>query len=334
MNITTRFLLLSIIAWFGYSQLSLAADYWPNAKVEAFIDELVADEGFDREQLIASFSRVEREPRALPLMRKAPETKAARQVNSWKKYQQRFITDFHINGGRAFALENAYWLHLAEQIYGVPAHVIVAIIGIETNYGSYTGDFVAMNVLTTLAFEHPRRHSFFRRELKNLLLLAREGKDDVFDFTSSYAGAMGMPQFIPSSFRAYAVDLNADGRRDIWQTTADVIGSVANFLKQARWQPDQPIASQVQALVNTAELSDYMRSSIKPQWQLRQLQQLVQAPAGWSPDLDVALFTMPAEPERELWLGSANLHSISRYNPSRSYALVVHMLAERLAQPR
>ena len=323
-----RALFIGLCLW---SATLAAGDYWPNPRVAEFIDSMVAEEGFNREQLIASFTRAQREPRALPLIKKAPEAKAARKVNSWQRYQDRFLTDFHTNRGRAFRQEHAQWLDLAQQRYGVDPSVVVAIVGVETNYGTYTGDFSAMNVMTTLAFEHPRRQKFYQRELKNLFLLARAGNDDVFDFSSSYAGAMGMPQFIPSSFRAYAVDHDGDGRKDIWQSHADVIGSVANYLKNARWRAGEPVASRVALRTEPDNVNAYMRPSIKPQWRLEELQSLISAPAAWRSDLSVALFSMPQEPQREYWLGTNNLHAIARYNPSRSYALVVHMLAERIA---
>ena len=315
-----------------WSAIATASDYWPHPRVMEFIEDLVENDGFDREQLIATFYRAQREERALPLIKKAPEAKAARKVNSWQRYQDRFLTAFHTNKGRAFRQEHGQWLELAQQRYGVDPNVIVAIIGVETNYGTYTGDFSAMNVMTTLSFEHPRRQKFYRRELKNLLLLARAGNDDVFDFSSSYAGAMGMPQFMPSSFRAYAVDHDGDGRKDIWQSHADVIGSVANYLKNARWRAGEPVATRVEIRTEPEKVNPYMRPSIKPQWRLDELQDVIDTPEGWRSDLNVALFSMPQEPLREYWLGTNNLHAIARYNPSRSYALVVHMLAERVAE--
>ena len=328
-----RILFLTCCLCFA-SGWAAAADYWPNADVEGFIADMVRDEGFEREELVSIFQRVQREQRALPLTRNTPERRATKKASSWRNYLDRFLNPRHVQHGRDFLGQQQDWLQKAEDKYGVDKHILVAIMGVETNYGTYTGKFNAMNVLTTLAFEHPSRQRFFRKELKNLLLLARAGNDDVFVFSSSYAGALGMPQFIPSSFRAYAVDFDGDGNKDIWTNHADAIGSIANFLKQARWQPGEVVASEAELLVEPAALNSYLQRGLKPSRELGELARVVQSPEGWDANSKVALFSMPAAVGREYWLGTANLLAISRYNPSRSYALAVHLLAEELAKSK
>ena len=157
-----------LVCWCATS--ANAGPYWPNDAVSAFIETMVREEGFKRNELIDVFDNVQRETRSLPLIKRAPEKKATSKADAWVNYQNRFLTSFHIDKGREFLREHAKWLSLAEKRYGVPAPIIAAILGVETNYGTYTGKFLAINVLTTLAFEHPRRRTFYTRELKEFLV--------------------------------------------------------------------------------------------------------------------------------------------------------------------
>ena len=165
----------------------------------------------------------------------------------WYKYRKIFLTEARIDAGVQFWRDNAPALAAAEQQYGVPAEIIVAIIGVETLFGKNTGNHRVIDALSTLAFAYPPRSKFFLGELENFLLLCRDEHINPADPVGSYAGAMGMPQFMPSSFRTYAVDFDNDNRRDIWHNNSDVIASVANYFAKHHWQTGQAIAVPVTA---------------------------------------------------------------------------------------
>lgn len=206
----------------------------------AFIDHMVTAHGFDRAEVSALMADARFEQRIIDAMNRPFEARP------WHAYRDLFLTEERISGGVAFWNANADLLRRAEAAYGVPPGIIVAIIGVETNYGGRLGDHRALDALSTLGFAYPRRADFFRRELGQFLLLSREEQIDPRTAMGSYAGALGKPQFIPSSYRAYAVDFDDDGRRDLWESNADVIGSVGNYLAQHRWRRGAPIAAPAQ----------------------------------------------------------------------------------------
>jgi membrane-bound lytic murein transglycosylase B len=197
---------------------------------DEFIAEMTREHGFADEQLRDLFKQAERKQAILDAI-----SRPAERVKPWKEYRPIFLTDARIAQGRGFlAREHAKRWQRAEREYGVPAEIIVAIIGVETFYGRNTGSWRVIDALSTLGFDYPPRQPFFRQQLKEFLLLTREEQVDPLTLKGSYAGAMGLPQFMPSSFRAYAVDFDADGRIDIWNNPTDAIGSVAKLLQAAR----------------------------------------------------------------------------------------------------
>ncbi len=246
------------------------------------------------------------------------------EAKPWYKYRPIFVTEERARAGADFWGRNAGDLAQAEARYGVPAEVICAIIGVETFYGRNTGSFRVVDALATLAFRYPPRAAFFRSELEHFLLLSNEQGFDPLALTGSYAGAMGLPQFISSSYRAYAVDFDGDGVVNIWDNPADAIGSVANYLGKHGWTRDAAIAipAQVpeaaQALVDKElkvqrPVSEYVAAGIRPEVELPgdaagNLMRLEQASGG------------------EFWLGLANFYVITRYNRSILYAMAVHQL--------
>lgn len=213
-------------------------------EVSQFIDQMVERNGFSRSDLEATLGKVRYIERAVQLMKPAPPGRP----KNWQAYRARFIDPVRIDAGAAFWNEHADALARAETQYGVPAEIIVGIIGVETVYGRNTGNFRVMDAITTLAFAYPdtpnrvARMKYFRGELENTLLLARDSGIDPFALSGSYAGAIGWPQFMPGSIRRYAVDFDGDQKIDLRNSPADAIGSVANFLVSHGWKSGQPLA--------------------------------------------------------------------------------------------
>ncbi|WP_296808710.1 lytic murein transglycosylase B, partial [Thiocapsa sp.] len=228
---------LLFAGWVALAASQLHAE--PNdyvAEADIFAREMVERHGFDSAELQAVLADARYSQAIVDAMDRPYEAKP------WRDYRGLFVTPERIVGGVAFWRDNADLLARAEADYGVAPQIIVAIIGVETNYGANTGKHRVIDALTTLGFSYPRRADFFRRELEAFLLLSREEQVDPSRAVGSYAGAMGKPQFIASSYRNYAVDFDGDGRRDLWGSNADVVGSVANYFKQHGWRPDEPVA--------------------------------------------------------------------------------------------
>lgn len=210
---------------------TVKANYAQRDDVKEFINKMIKKHHFDRNDLEQWFSEAKKLDRVIELI-----SKPAEKILSWKQYRPIFIRQKRIRMGREFMKKHHDLLARAEKETGVPAHIIAAIIGVETYYGRRRGKTSVFDSLTTLGFDYPPRSRFFKNELEQFLLLAREEDIDVSTIRGSYAGAMGMPQFISSSYRRYAVDFDGDGKRDLWNSEADVIGSVANYFKVHGWQ--------------------------------------------------------------------------------------------------
>ena len=226
---TLRFLLagagLALAAGCATTPEAVARDYPARPEVRAFIDGLAERHAFDRAALDEIFARVRRSDAAIRLMTPAPPSFK----RSWKVYRSRFIDDTRISAGVRFWREHEDTVARASERYGVPEEIIVAIIGVETVFGRITGDHRVIDVLTTLAFDYPRRADYFRSELEQYLLLTRTEGVDPFAVRGSYAGAIGLPQFMPGSIRRWAVDFDGDGRIDLRESPADAIGSLRNY---------------------------------------------------------------------------------------------------------
>ena len=293
-------------------------------EVKAFIDDLVKQEKFSRAELETVLGKAKKSDRVLELISRPAERRL-----EWKDYRKIFMTDERVQKGLEFWKAHEETLTKAEKQYGVPAQIIVSIIGVETYYGRQTGGFKVLDALSTLSFDYPPRSKFFTQQLKEFLILAREQKFEPYDLTGSYAGAMGIPQFMPSSYRAYAVDFTGDGQSDIWQKEEDAIGSVANYLKENGWQAGKPIASR--ARVQGTVYDKIKTSSVKPQKTLKQLEK-----SGWKavsvlPSATrAAPIKLEGEKGTEYWLGMENFRVITTYNRSRLYAMAVHQLAKEV----
>jgi len=261
------------------------------------------------------------------------------EAKPWYEYRPIFITDKRIRGGVKFWREHEDLVAQAAEQFGVDPQVIVAIIGVETFYGGNTGGYRVLDALTTLSFYYPDtgndRSDFFSRELTQFLLLGNEESLPLREVTGSYAGAMGLGQFMPSSYREYAVDLDGDGRRDLWSSMPDVIGSVANYLHRHGWQPGQPVAWPA-VMSPSADPELVAGRDFKPQRSLAELESGGFSPAGQSVHEGVDGAT-PATVTRledtdgdRYWLTFKNFYVITRYNRSPLYAMAVHELSEAI----
>jgi membrane-bound lytic murein transglycosylase B len=312
-----------------WANLSCAADtYEGNPGASQLIDELVQDEGFKREDLEAVFAQAERKDSILEAI-----ARPAEKTKPWYEYREIFLTNKREKEGVAFFKEHRETLERAEKETGVPAQIIVSIIGVETFYGRITGSYRVIDALSTLAFDYPRRSEFFTKELKNYLVLTREQGMDPLQPKGSYAGAMGYGQFMPSSYRSYAIDFDGDGITDIWNNPVDAIGSVANYFKAHGWRPGEQV-------ISAAEVDD----GVGEEWFVRTRKDLTRkhtlaefAEAGIRPvdELDPAVtaIAMKFELEKgyEYWLGLHNFYVITRYNHSAMYAMSVYQLSQRIA---
>ncbi|MCW7554414.1 lytic murein transglycosylase B [Endozoicomonas gorgoniicola] len=293
-------------------------------EVEAFIKDLVKNEQFSRKEVEALLGKAQKSERVLELISRPAEKRL-----EWKDYRKIFMTDQRVNEGVDFWLAHAETLAEAEKEYGVPAPIIVAIIGVETYYGRLTGGFKVLDALSTLSFDYPPRSTFFTRQLKEFLILVREQKLDPHELTGSYAGAMGIPQFMPSSYRAYAVDFTGDGQSNIWKQEEDAIGSVANYLKENGWRAGKPIASK--AKVQGTKYEQAIGKTVRPAKTLKQLET-----AGWKPvsvlpsATKAVAMSFEGEKGTEYWLGMENFRVITTYNRSKLYAMAVHQLAKEV----
>jgi membrane-bound lytic murein transglycosylase B len=249
---------------FLWANTSLASDYIGRDDVKLFVDEMVAEHQFSAVDLQLWLSQAEKKQNILDAI-----SRPAEKTLTWARYRKIFLTDSRIKKGVEFWKENQATLERAEKEFGVPAEVIVAIIGVETRYGQNKGSFRVVDALSTLGFDYPPRAKFFRKELKQFFLLAREQKQDPLTLKGSYAGAMGYGQFIPSSYRAYAIDYTEDGFADIWNNPTDAIGSVANYFKRHGWKKDAPVTLRARTKGNydRAVLND----SLKPKHTVEQL---------------------------------------------------------------
>ncbi|KAF0192340.1 MAG: lytic murein transglycosylase B [Gammaproteobacteria bacterium] len=307
---------------------AVTADGFTNrTDIQTFIDELVTRHGFERQSLKTLFDNTERRQDIIDAISRPAEAKP------WHQYRPIFLNTQRISGGVEFWNQHAALLDKAEQVYGVPPEIVTAIIGVETRYGASTGRYRVMDSLATLAFDYPPRAAFFRGELEQFLLLAREEAADPLSIKGSYAGAMGQGQFISSSYRHYAVDFDGDGKRDLWNSTADAIGSVANYFHVHGWKPGEPVASRARVQGNAYK--ELVAQDLKPHTSLAQLQtQGVTASDTLPPDALAALIELETENGVEHWLGLDNFYVITRYNRSRLYAMAVYQLSQEIRSQR
>lgn len=306
---------------------SVHADYAQREDVRGYIAEVVEEYGFSAAELEDLFHQAERKQSILDAI-----SRPAERTLAWYQYRDIFIEEPRIRQGLEFWDAHQAVLEDAWARYGVPPEYVVAILGVETRYGRITGSYRVLDALSTLAFDYPPRAAFFRGELTQFLLLAREEGLDPLSLTGSYAGAMGYGQFIPSSYRAYAVDFDEDGLRDIWGNPEDAVGSIANYFSRHGWQAGEPVVMRVEVAGSDADA--VANGSLELEHTVAELAALGVAVEGIPGDREAALFRMETEDAAEYWLGLNNFYVITRYNRSRLYALAVHQLGEAIKARR
>jgi membrane-bound lytic murein transglycosylase B len=294
-------------------------------EVRAFAAEMSRKHGFEAGELLRLFDQVPIQENILEAMAKPYEAKP------WSAYRKLFLTEKRIQGGREFKATNAQALAEAQNRYGVAPEVVTAIIGIESSYGQKPGKHRVIDALSTLAFAYPKRADFFRRELEQFLLLCREEGMPPLKPEGSYAGAMGMPQFMPSSYRKLAADGDHDGKRDIWNNPADAIASVARYLAANGWRTGEPMASPA---VLASHYSGPIVRNPKPVRPLHDLIRLGVTPeAGLPGQLKATVLELGGERDSCCWVVFHNFSVIMRYNHSPLYAMAATELSRELAAP-
>ncbi|MBK1704275.1 lytic murein transglycosylase B [Halochromatium glycolicum] len=313
----------------AYPARLTTGDYAGRPDVERFIAQM-EDKGLDRRELVRVFSRVERDPWIIEYMDRQWRP-ASGPTGAWTRYRGRHITASMLHKGDAFWARHAQTLDRAARKYGVPPEYIVAIIGIETRWGGYMGEHRIIDALSTLAFDYPRRAEYFQDELEHYLLMADDQGFDPLQPVGSFAGAMGLGQFMPSSWHDYAIDFDGDGRRDLWDAE-DAIGSVAHYFKAHGWQPGAAVVARASGGYGLPWSTD---TGFKTDYSIAKIRQKGLRPAVALPDdRRVSLLRLDAAGGPEYWLGFENFYVITRYNRSTYYAMTVHQLAQTLRARR
>jgi len=293
--------------------------------VRRFIDRMVAEHSYDRERVTEIIAAAESKSSILEAI-----SRPAERTLEWHQYRDIFLTRERIDAGAEFWREHRADLERISDETGVSIEILVGIIGVETYFGRITGSYRVLDALATLAFDYPPRSRFFTGELEQFLLLVREEGMDAGDATGSYAGAMGRPQFMPSSYRAYAVDSTDDGKRDIWTNWADVIGSVANYFVRHGWKKGSEVVAS--ATLGAQWRGDTPENTLTPEETVTSLShQGVMFSTKLGGEEKSQLITLQGDDGDEYWVGFHNFFVITRYNRSVMYALAVHQLGQEIA---
>ena len=306
------------------SACAFAVQAAPPKQPAEFIDYMVEQHQFERDQLQQLLNQRTPNETILEAIQRPWEAKPGHQ------YYPIFLTQKRVDAGVKFWQQHQAALARAEQTYGVPAEIVVAIIGVETFYGQYKGKYSVLDSLYTLGFHYPPRADFFRSELEQYLLLSRAEGWDAEQQMGSYAGAMGLGQFISSSYTHYAVDFDNDGHRDLLQNPVDAIGSVANYFAEHGWQQGAPVAQPL-AQDNRGDLARFVSKGLKPQQTTAELVSEGLPLAAELADQNKAkVFAFEQPDSQEYWLGYTNFYVITRYNHSPLYAMAVYQLSQQI----
>lgn len=309
---------------------ALAGSYADHPQAAKFIESVSQKHGLDAAFVRSILAQAEMQPGVI----KAILPPADPKVKSWKNYRARFVDDLRIKKGLEFWREHGSTIAAASEKYGVPEEVIVAIIGVETIYGRVTGSFQTVSALATLAFDYPPRSPLFTTELEELFLLSRDQGLSPLAYNGSFAGAIGLPQFMPSSYRRFAVDFDGNGKIDLLNSPADAIGSVANFLHEHGWETGGLVAIKVRSAKD--KLQPLADAGIDPVLSVEEVSRYEIKPESGVPagaKFAVIDLVTPDRPT-EYWLGFQNFYTITRYNRSSFYAMSVFHLAQTLKQVR
>ncbi len=308
------------------SPLSFAGEYSGRNDVKLFIKKMVDEHQFDQAELTAWLDSAEKKQAILDAI-----ARPAEKEKTWKDYRAIFLTEERINMGVQFWKENADTLTTVSKRYGVPPEMIIAILGVETRYGRTTGNYRVIDALATLGFDYPSRGKFFTTQLEEFFLLAREQNHNPLELKGSYAGAMGYGQFIPSSYRHFAVDFDGDNFADIWNSPADAIASVANYFKENGWQPGQLVVMRCRITDNYD--TSALDLGLKPTLRRSELEQKGFLPVENSSANELfAVYKLEGEYGAEFWAGAKNFYVITRYNQSNMYALAAYQLGQAIKE--
>lgn len=312
---------------FIFFSTNVLASIEESEQFSQFVNKMVKEHQFNETELKQLFKSVEIKQNIIKTMTRPAEGLP------WHKYRKIFMGDKRIKGGVKFWQENEAALTAVEEKYGVPAEIITAIIGVETLYGGNTGGHRVIDALSTLAFAYPKRSKFFTSELEHFLILCREEKMNPLEPKGSYAGAMGIPQFMPSSYRAYAADFENDEKRDIWSNNADAIASVANYFSKHHWKKGADVTFPVKAEGDAYQ--QVLSKKLKPEINWSELQALmVTAEHAIAADEKVKLLSYQQKKGNDLWVGLHNFYVITRYNHSRLYGMAVYQLSQAIVKER
>jgi len=294
-----------------------------DAVIVEFIQKMVEKHQFSQEELTVLMDNAKKKDGILNAFDKPATSKP------WSFFKKLYVTEWREKEGVKFWEKHAQTLIRAEDQFGIPQEIITALIGIETNYGTYTGEFRIVDAFYTLGFYGKRRNKYFLKEFEEFLILARENNIAPNSIKGSFAGAIGIAQFMPSSYREYAIDFDGDGKADLENSVADAIGSASNYLKRHGWKRGEPIVFPVSA-DNDQVLSE-MAGKSKPNRTYGELKQAgVKQALGLNDDLAVGLFKLEGDEGVELWMSLKNFYVITRYNPSNNYALAMVQLSEKI----
>ena len=315
-----------------HNVMQMGGDFANNPNAQQFIDRMVNKHGFDRQQLQEILSQAKRLDSVLRLMDNQAPTTSVKPPSgpngAWLRYRKKFITPDNVQNGVVFWNQYEDALNRAWQVYGVPPEIIVGIIGVETRWGRVMGKTRILDALATLSFNYPRRAEYFSGELETFLLLARDEQDDPLNLKGSFAGAMGYGQFMPSSYKQYAVDFSGDGHINLWDPV-DAIGSVANYFKAHGWVKGDQVA------VMANGQAPGLPNGFKTKYSISQL-----AAAGLTPQQPLgnhqqaSLLRLDVGTGYQYWYGLPNFYTITRYNHSTHYAMAVWQLGQAVALAR
>lgn len=315
-----------------HNVMQMGGDFANNPNAQQFIDKMVNKHGFDRQQLQEILSQAKRLDSVLRLMDNQAPTTSVKPPSgpngAWLRYRKKFITPDNVQNGVVFWNQYEDTLNRAWQVYGVPPEIIVGIIGVETRWGRVMGKTRILDALATLSFNYPRRAEYFSGELETFLLMARDEQDDPLNLKGSFAGAMGYGQFMPSSYKQYAVDFSGDGHINLWDPV-DAIGSVANYFKAHGWVKGDQVA------VMANGQAPGLPNGFKTKYSISQL-----AAAGLTPQQPLgnhqqaSLLRLDVGTGYQYWYGLPNFYTITRYNHSTHYAMAVWQLGQAVALAR
>lgn len=315
----------SLLVLLASITLTAQAGYDTHPDAQKLIDELTKD-GFEPSYIKSVLAKAERKQSILDAISRPAEKRL-----DWGEYRAIFIEPKRIAQGVEFWNQHRATLERAEAQFGVPAEIILAIMGVETRFGRITGSYRVLDALATLGFDFPRRAEFFRGQLADYFRLVRAEAVDPESLKGSYAGAMGFGQFIPSSFLAYAIDFDGDGHRDIWENPIDAIGSIANYFAKHGWRKGEAVIAT--PLFNNADVEELVNQDLKPALSLTEWSERGVTPReALNGNMKATLMRLSSGEKNEYVLGLHNFYVITRYNHSRLYASAVFELSQLYAE--